>query len=102
VSSEFEELRQQTQRNFVEFLSTELDLGFSFERTARLQAQMGNPDGFEHAREDALEAIRTVERFNRRIADPEIRIELQERADELAKFISEFEPPKPRSTSASS
>jgi hypothetical protein len=48
--------------------------------------------GIEHARELAEQALETVYQFQARIADPEKRREIQERAGELEKLISSMPP----------
>jgi hypothetical protein len=58
VDSEFEQLRERSQRNLVAFLTTELDLALGFARTAKMQAQLRNHENFERCREYAEKGAR--------------------------------------------
>jgi hypothetical protein len=49
VDIQFEQLQERADRNLVVFLRLELDLGFTFARTARLEADLQEPEDFERA-----------------------------------------------------
>ena len=94
VASEFEESQEWVQRSLVAFLNAEIDLGFTFARTAKIQAQMRNLEEFERAIKEAQATMETIQRFKGKIAKTEMQKVFQERADELGNFISDIEPPK--------
>jgi hypothetical protein len=87
-NSAFDELRTRAQLNLVNFLRTELELGFTFARTAQLEASMNNREHSERALEYAASAIETIRRFESRITDSQALAEIRRRADDLQKFIS--------------
>jgi hypothetical protein len=91
VDPQFEALRERADLSLIAFLGAELDLGFTFARTARIEADI-DQGGVERARELAEQALETVYQFQARIADPEKRREIQERAGELEKLISSMPP----------
>ena len=83
-----DELKARAQQNLVDFLHTELELGFTFAKTAELEASMNNREHFERAREHAASAIETIRRFESRITDSQALEEIRRRADELQKLMS--------------
>ncbi len=85
---QFEQLQEQADRNLVVFLRIELDLGFTFARTAHLEADMQESEDFKRAHEIVPIALETVHRFEARIVDFQIRRGLQERAAELEVVLS--------------
>lgn len=87
-NSAFDELRTRAQLNLVNFLRTELELGFTFAKTAQLEASMNNREHFERALECAASAIETIRRFESRITDSQALAEIRQRADDLQKLIS--------------
>ena len=88
MDSESQELRDRVQHNLVGFLGNELDLGFAFSETAKIESAMRNQEHFEISREHAREALRSFDYYKNRIVNAEIRRELQERAHELEKVIA--------------
>ena len=90
MDREFEELQQRAGRNLIAFLDTGLDLGFTFVRTAEIEADMKNHVHFELARESAKDALETVLRFQARVVSSKIRREIQARAADLGIAISEL------------
>jgi hypothetical protein len=92
VDSEFEQLRERSQRNLVAFLTTELDLALGFAQTAKMQAQTQHHENFERSREYAERALEVVQQFSARVVSSEMREQLQERADELQNTVSSLWP----------
>jgi hypothetical protein len=88
VDIQFEKLQERADRNLVVFLRIELDLGFTFARTAHLEADMQEPEDFERAQKIVRIALETVRRFEARIVNFQIRREIQERAAELEVVFS--------------
>jgi hypothetical protein len=88
VNREFEELCERVNRNLIAFLGTEMDLGFTFARTAEITADMENRENFELARENAYRALNTVHQFQARIFDSLIGVRIQARAADLGRLIS--------------
>jgi hypothetical protein len=88
VNPEFEELCERVNRNLIAFLGTELDLGFTFARTAEIAAGVENREDFELARENAYRALNTVHQFQARIFDSVIGVRIQARTADLGRLIS--------------
>jgi len=63
-------------------------LGFTFAKTAQLEASMNNREHFERALEYATSAIETIRRFESRITDSQALQEIRRRTDDLQKLIS--------------
>ena len=87
MDPQLEALRERADLSLIAFLSAELDLGFTFAQTTKIEADIDQA-GVEPARELAEQALETVYQFQARIADNEKRREIQERAGELEKLIS--------------
>jgi hypothetical protein len=87
VNPEFGELSERVNRNLIAFLGTELDLGFTFARTAKIAADVENREDFELARKNAYRALNTVHRF-RADFDSVIGVRIQARAADLGRLIS--------------
>jgi hypothetical protein len=73
MDREFEELRARSHRNLIAFLGAELDLGFTFVRTARLETDADNQKHFELARKNAESALESVHQFQAMIVDSGVR-----------------------------
>ena len=76
------------QDNLIDFLNTEMDLGFTFCRDAQTQLEAKDPDHYVLLLEKAGTSLETVRRFEERIADPELWRRIHERADRLENLIS--------------
>jgi hypothetical protein len=85
---EFSPLSEETDSALVAFLRAELDLGFTYAQTAKVEAEFDSA-GEKRATELAKAALETVHRFCNRITDPLIQLELQDGAAELEKILSE-------------
>jgi hypothetical protein len=90
MDREFEELYQRAGRNLIAFLDAELDLGFTFVRTAEIEAATQNHDHLKLARKSAEGALETVLQFQARVVSLEIRREIQARAADLGIAISKL------------
>ena len=75
----FEQLRAQSQRNLIDFLNVEIQLGFTFTEAAASQRDMGHLEHSRHTRGEAQKAIDTIHHFLDRIASPEVRKSIQDR-----------------------
>jgi hypothetical protein len=87
VNPEFEELSERVNRSLIAFLGIELDLGFTFARTAEIAADVENREDFELARKNAYRALTTVHQFQAWIFDSVIGIRIQARAADLGRLI---------------
>jgi len=76
-----------TQRELVNFLMVDLDLAFTFLQTARLEIE-DSPERFRLAVSKAREALKTIRRFEVRIADEETRSRIQNRSNQLEAAIA--------------
>jgi hypothetical protein len=83
----FHELQARLNKNTVDFLRTELELGFTFVKTAEIEASMNNTEHFHRARKYSESAVETIHRFAPRIMDSHARGEILQGADELQKRI---------------
>ena len=83
-----DELQARVNQNIINFLRTELELGFTFVKTAETEASMNNIEHFERARNHSESAVETIRRFEARIADPQQRKQILQGAEDLQKRIS--------------
>lgn len=81
------ELQAKAQQNLVDFLGTELELGYTFAKTAELEASMNNREHFELAKKHATSAIETIHRFESRITDSQVQQEIRKRAEDLQSLL---------------
>jgi hypothetical protein len=87
VALDFNELKEQSNPYLFGFLTTELDLGFTFAALAKYERKVGNAEHFQQCRRDVKTVIETVERFKERLsADAKLAIDTG--AAELARLIS--------------
>ncbi len=88
---DFQEQRRRFQQNLIDFLNVHLSLGFTFCRSAQLEAEseVGGKGAGEYAifKENARTALGTVRKFEGQIADPGLWIGIHARADQLEKLI---------------
>ena len=87
VDRDFDDIRQKTQEFLLTFLTATLELGFTYVRLARMEAGLGNAEGFERARQKAQAALAHVKQFEHRLID-EDRLDIQARSQELEKSIA--------------
>ena len=95
MNSELETLGQQADRALIAFLRAELQLGFTYANTARVE-QGFDASGEKRARQLAKGVLDTIERFRGRIADPAIQAELQEGMAKLEKLLASPQLPMPK------
>src|ERR1051326_6964075 len=89
LRAQIEALRAKNQAVLAEFLSTEIELGFTLLQTAKIEADSDR----DHARSAltvAKEALSSLRRFENRIEDPTASADLQSRADQLESAIAAF------------
>ena len=73
------------------FLKAEIDIGFTFCETARIEGQlMKDAEGYRMARQNAVKAAETVRHFEQRIPEAE-RERFAPRIDELEKLIARLD-----------
>jgi len=85
----FATLKTLAEKNLIEFLNLDLDLSFTFLKTAQIEA--GRDD--VHCRpalEKAQEALLSIRRFQGRAEDPNDRQKIQVRANELEVALNVF------------
>ena len=83
-------LTEKANRTTIEFLATDLDLGFTFCETARIEADI-DPPAMVRLLDKIRTVIDTVARFSPRVEDEAERRVLQERAEKLRAELSELE-----------
>lgn len=91
VATELEDLQERAHQSLVAFLGVEVDVGFTFVRTAEIESAMNNHEHFELARKNVELALGTIQRFNDRIVDFRVRRKIQESALELGKCLCSLE-----------
>jgi hypothetical protein len=81
----FVELKLEADQKLIEFLKTDLELGFTFANLAEQHREEANRQkSLEHART----AVETIRRFQGRIADHPEFVRIQTRASELEKLLN--------------
>jgi hypothetical protein len=80
----FGDLRDQAQQRLIEFLLTDLDLGFTYVRMAQTRQEGGDRERLLQNARKVLEATR---RFEGWIADAKAWTAIHERADELERLL---------------
>ena len=83
-------LIEQADRALVAFLRAELQLGFTYAGTTKVEAGF-DPKGEQRARKLATDALETIVRFLPRISDPAIQEDLRKGSMELEQSIAEFQ-----------
>ena len=81
------QIAERANQALVAFLRAELQLGFTYLRTARVEASIDS-EGEKRARELATDALETIERFLPRITDPAIQEEFRKDARKLEGLVS--------------
>ena len=80
------ELAEQEEKALTAFLRAELQLGFTYANTAKVEAGFDSR-GEHRAKHLAKEALATIERFRDRISDPVTQAELQTGVAKLEKLL---------------
>jgi hypothetical protein len=80
----FDDLRDQGQQRLIEFLLTDLDLGYTYVRMAQTRQEGGDR---ERLLQNARKVLETTRRFEGRIADAKAWTAIHEQADELERLI---------------
>jgi|HubBroStandDraft_6_1064221.scaffolds.fasta_scaffold1402465_2 hypothetical protein len=86
MDSAFHEDHERFQRTLMDFLKTQLSVGFVFCRDARTKRAE-----FAPCVENARIALETVRRFQGKIIDAQLSLEIHARADELEKLVAALE-----------
>jgi hypothetical protein len=87
---DFLEQHKRLNRTLIEFLISELDLGFTLASIAQVD-KTSNVDHFNAALSKARRAIETIRHFEGRVEDAQALHSIQERTDQLEKIISQLE-----------
>jgi len=88
MSFEFEAIRKEAQDSLINFLNVEMKLGTAMAQSAVLAHDQGNVEEQEKAKDSAIWAAETVERFKSHVVDAKVRNEIGERLRNLQKLIS--------------
>jgi len=87
MERKIEPLAEKADDALIAFLRAELALGFTYAQTAKAEEDLDS-EGENRARKLATDAMETIHRFCNKIADPAIRLELQEGTAQLEKLLS--------------
>jgi hypothetical protein len=88
MDSDSQEQDGRFQRTLIDFLNAQLDVGFMFCRDAQLEMNVKDERDYALYLENAGIALQTVRRFEERVVDAELSLEIHARADRLEKLIS--------------
>jgi hypothetical protein len=91
----FDELRTQSQRCMIQFLETELQLGFTFVDSAAYQRALGQAQHSQRTIEEARKAVTAIHRFLGRIDSIEIRDAIADRCSQLDRAVAALEVASP-------
>jgi hypothetical protein len=78
------------QRTLIDFLNTQLDVGFMFCRDARLEKHLTEEGDYALCKENAQVALDTVLRFDDRVENAETSAAIRTRVGELKRLLSEL------------
>jgi hypothetical protein len=84
MPSKHEAIRNEAQDSFIQFLNVELKLGSTFVQSAVL----AHGEDHEHAKDSAILAAETVERFKSHIVKVKARNEIGRRLTSLKKMLA--------------
>ncbi len=84
----FDALIAQSRQQLVEFLETEVQLGFTFVEMAATERDLGNTEHFELAKGDVRRAVDTIRHFLARVQDAAARSALSDRCTELERALA--------------
>jgi hypothetical protein len=88
MDSDSQEQDGRFQQTLIDFLNTQLDVGFMLCRDAQLEMNMKDERDHALCLENAQIALQTVRRFEGKVADAELSLEIHARADRLEKLIA--------------
>lgn len=81
------ELVEQSNHSLADFLKIDLSLGMEFAKLGQNEKQVGDMEGWERNKRNAMRVLATVAHFESRI-HPSSKKEIERLRDELTKFIS--------------
>jgi hypothetical protein len=90
MDSDFQEHQDRFQRTLIDYLNTQLDVGFMFCRDARMEKHLTDDGDYALCKENAQIALESIRKFQDRVEDAEKSVAIRARADELKKLISEL------------
>ena|SRR6266487_1369039 len=99
VTPDVETLHDQNHKALLDFLTVELELGFTFMEIAKDEA---DPEHRQRLRARAEQVIEVIERFSSRIEDPAAKSAIERRAATLKGLIAEAPAQKAPAESRSS
>lgn len=93
-----QDLHDQANRNLIDFLRIELDLGFTFASVAKTEHDMGNLEHAEQSKQRAITAIESVRYFEERVPNRDAKRSIADRCAELERVIAAIDAGESRST----
>jgi hypothetical protein len=93
-----QDLHDQANRNLIDFLRIELDLGFTFASVAKTEHDMGNLEHAEQSKQRAITAIESVRYFEERVPNQDAKRSIADRCAELERVIAAIDAGESRST----
>ena len=91
MASEYQELHDQADRNLIDFLRIELDLGFTFASVAKTERDLGNHEHAKKSKQRAITAAGSVRYFQQRVPNRHVRSSIAERCAELERVIASID-----------
>ena len=88
MPSEHQELHDEADRNLIDFLRIELDLGFTFAKVAKTEHDLGNLEHAEKSKQRAIAAMESARYFQQRLPNPEAKRSVSGRCAELDRLIA--------------
>ncbi len=88
--SRYEALLAESQKQCIDFLRAELEIGFTFAQSSVLARSEGHASHSIQAKRNAAKAAEAVRRFSSRLSDGMLRIEIDRKLAGLDRRISEL------------
>jgi hypothetical protein len=85
-----EALLAESQKQLVDFLRAELEIGVTFVRSSLLARSQGHASHAIQAKRNAVKAARAIRRFTSRLKDGRVRIAIDRKLGGLERRISEL------------
>jgi hypothetical protein len=75
-------------QTLVDFLRADLELGFTFAKLAKTEKEIGDPQGFQQARQNAVKTVETARNLEGRLPPSETSEAIKARRAELERILS--------------
>ena len=85
--TDLKRMREESNKDLLAFLETEVDLGLTFARIAEFERDTGNTEHYQQSKRNAIMAAQTIERFKERLPAA-AKLEIETRASHLIRIIS--------------